>query len=248
MQDRDPMQEPFELSAEAFLGAPICPFCDHEMVVDEGRQTAMCYCPTCPYITETDVYDVTRSLLEMGWDKLRAAQTAAKYVPTSGDDEPLVPDRFVVDTMAKANWVLRKMSETQARLNETQAMLDAELARIARRGEEILEPLARRLEFFRSAFGEQLQEWAREEVAGGKQKSVKLLHGKVGFRKSPDALIVDDEAAAIAYADMMKLDGAVRKSLSRTVVKDWLKQRCDAEFAGCHIESGGDKFYIDVEA
>jgi len=51
-------------------------------------------------------------------------------------------------------------------------------------------------QFFQAAFGAQLEEFARQHLNGRKEKSVKLIHGTIGFKKWPDKLVVDDEEKA----------------------------------------------------
>ena len=226
---------------------PCCPFCDNGML--EGLDEFICDNPHCPYTNSEVVRDIVAALVEQGRDLLSAAQCAATYAVADSND-PVTAERFAVTDESSANWVLKKLAHLENRRNAAQVMIDQEIESITKRGREITDPLEKNIEFFRSAFGVQLQNWAAEQVAGQRARSVKLLHGTVGFRKQPDRVNVLDEARAIEIAEALGIPDLVRvrKELSKSAAKAALGTPEGAALAGVvELQPGSDAFYITPE-
>ncbi|MEM6392782.1 MAG: host-nuclease inhibitor Gam family protein [Planctomycetota bacterium] len=107
------------------------------------------------------------------------------------DLEAQVPERFQVTDNTSANWVVRRITEARAYAKRVATWAESE-ARRARREEE----------FFLARFSPELQAWLNRELAqrGGKQKSVNLPAGRVGFRLKAAKLVIDDNAAVRDWA------------------------------------------------
>ncbi len=249
-----PQSQPFTISKEFFSPEvtpdPSCPFCDTELA-QTGKTTFACENSICPYAVHEEVRDVVSALVEQGRDILQAAQIAAKYtVDYSEETDPVTPERFSVTDESSANWVLKKLAFYEARLSAYQTMIDNEIESIRSRGEQITGPITRQIEFFRAAFGDQLRAWTQEQIAGQKAKSVKLLHGSAGFRKSPERVNIIDEARAIKIAEELGLADVVRirKEISKTNAKAALGTPEGAALADViEIQPGEDVFYIKAE-
>jgi hypothetical protein len=100
-----------------------------------------------------------------------------------------VPADFAVRDQDTANWVVRKIAEArtyQQRIREWAAREEARAAREA--------------EWFLGRYGGELASWVEKQTAGGKRRSVALPAGVAGFRKQPQRVLVEDEAAVIAWA------------------------------------------------
>jgi phage host-nuclease inhibitor protein Gam len=151
-------------------------------------------------------------------------------------NEPTVPNEFHVHDDDSANWVIRKITEARAYSKRCAEWCDREQAR-AKREEE----------FFMFRFGQQLFQFARQKIseAGGRRKSVGLPAGTVGFRSEPAKLVVDDEAAVIAWAKQFvpELVGTVER-LSKSGLNDHLEQTGEIPDAGVHIEPARERFYV----
>jgi len=206
---------------------------------------------------------ILAQLLEAGQDLDQAREWVIDYV------EPAAA-KFAVSGLSSANWVMKRLAECEADEAEVRAMIDAEIESIRQRAERILQPIARKREFFSLVYGPQLEEFAKDRLEGQKTRSLKLLHGTIGFRKSPDKVVIDDEAAAIAalellavkdpdvYADAVRL----RKEVAKTVVKTIFQVNGMRELytlpadiddpswvptVAAHLEGGEDKFYTKPE-
>ncbi len=105
--------------------------------------------------------------------------------------EAQVPERFSVVDEGSANWVIRRIVEARAYAERVAAWAQIE-SRRARREEA----------FFLLRFGGQLEAWAQEQIAqrGGRQKSLNLPSGRIGFRTAPPKLVIYDESALLAWA------------------------------------------------
>ena len=103
------------------------------------------------------------------------------------DTEP----QFVIDSMERADWLLRKLGN-----------IAAEKARVKSQAAAILNELDNDDKSLRSYFGPQLEELIRKELAtrGGKKKSITLLQGTCGFRSVPGGLRLVEPDAALSYA------------------------------------------------
>ena len=193
-------------------------------------------------------YNVFEELLDSGWSSEEAQQMIIENRESAIDDGlPNVANRFAVTDMSSANWVLKQIASTQAELNNITEMVNAEIAAIIKRAERITKPLERRLEFFNNAYGYQLQEFAKAETEGKKSKSVNLIHGKIGFRKYPDKVVMDvDEDEVIQELKRKGKLYCIRttESIKHNEFKDTIPELAPG-FA--HIEPGEIKFYIKAE-
>lgn len=251
----------FGLPTEELLdGNTRCPLCGDGMTLEpvpdvikqtpDGGAAYVCYNPLCPYTTQPEVRDVIAALIESGRTPLMAVTIAANY--TADGEEPVSADRFHITDRSSANWVLKQMANIQRQIDNTQAMINNEMTAIARRGEKLLLPLARQLAFFENAFGPEIEDWLRKELDGQKIRSVKLLHGSVGFRKDANKMVVDDEQRAILtaklgdYHDVVRVKEEIKKTDLKTLIEN--DARAQELFSDCaHIEPGTDTFYIKPE-
>ena len=93
-------------------------------------------------------------------------------------------ERFTVTDASSAEWVMGKLAEKQAEIAEMGRQRDKMLARYNEWYEEGVSALTGDIAYFEKL----LADWAREELAGGKAKSISLPSGRVGFRASPAAV------------------------------------------------------------
>ena len=120
------------------------------------------------------------------------------------------PCAFVPTDENGVNWVLGKIADARARA-----------ARIRENAELMARAEERKAEALEWKYGANLQTWLRAEIAGGKRKSVRLLHGVLGYRAKPAGVHVTDDAAALAWAREF-LPGAVTVRLDKKVLADAL--------------------------
>src|SRR5688500_10586408 len=98
---------------------------------------------------------------------------------------------FVIDSPERANWLVRKIVECRQYAARAREFAEREQRRAAREERTLL-----------YLFGRQLETWAAWEIAarGGRQKSISLPAGTVGYRTVGPKLVIDDEAVALAWA------------------------------------------------
>jgi len=198
---------------------------------------------------------VLAQLIEAGHEPDEAREWAADCVIAEQPADEKEP--FSVTDMSSANWVMKKLAECDAAESEIAAMADKEYEAIRKRTEKLSTPIAHKREFFNLIYAPKLEEWAKEKLEGQKVRSVKLIHGVVGFRAGSESLVVDDEEAAIAAAEAYPEFAAfvrVKKEIVKSTLKDWLKENNITNFLGmaditvlAHIERGPDSFYIKPE-
>lgn len=191
-------------------------------------------------------WGIYNQLLAAGHDPDQAKDWVLEYVDP---DPPREAPRFAVTDLGSANWVLKKMAELDAAQQGYEELLAAEIKALTDRAQEILKPLARKREFFELVYGKQLEEWTAEQIKDQKARSVKLLHGSVGFRKGQDKLVIDDEEKALKWAEV-ECPEAIKQSILLTPAKAGLLKQCPETKAlkdVMHIEPGKDNFYIKPE-
>jgi hypothetical protein len=162
---------------------------------------------------------------------MNAKNSTAITPPISAEIEP--PESFEVTDAVSANWVIRKIIEARTYAKHVTEWAEGELRRAER--EE---------EFFLHAYGRQLEDWARAEIAKGRRKSIKLPAGTLGFRTDPPKLDVMDETKLIAWC-RASLPTALR--IETHVFKQHVKDHFTITGEcpdGASISGGGQRFYV----
>jgi phage host-nuclease inhibitor protein Gam len=135
------------------------------------------------------------------------------------------PDAFHVTDRKSADWVMAKKAEIAGNRVSIAAQYRAAVANFERldKQEAAKEAaLARR-------FDGELEAWAKEWLAGGKARSVQLLHGELAFRKSQGTTKITDMVRAVAF--VREVGGAEDVKVVETVTATTLKKLASATFA-----------------
>jgi Bacteriophage Mu Gam like protein len=134
---------------------------------------------------------------------LAVYQDAAEQYQTYLDQTLQDPQGFTVDNDSKADWALRKLAEARRRLQERQAFVDMELARLqawqAKLDAEDAR-LIRYLERLLATYFAQLHAQGRL----GRKKSYRLPHGQLTTHQVPTQWVVD-EAELLTWAEPLGL-------------------------------------------
>jgi len=162
---------------------------------------------------------------------------------------------FVVDSLAKANWVVDKINEKRAKIDEVNTAVNEMIDKYEAWGEEQTHDLQEEIDSLQML----LKPWARKELGSGKKKSIKLAGGVVGFRKGAEKWMMGGEVAAAGNEKLLtwvkrnaneyiKTIEAVRwadfkKKLN--VMKDGRVCTLDGEIVdGLTVEQEPDTFYV----
>lgn len=195
--------------------------------------------------------DVCAALMDAGWTYDDAMQMIVDNREIIEDtDAPEPTKRFEINDIHSANWVLKQIARTEEQVRELNDLANAEVDKILNRVSSIIKPLEHRIKFFEGAYGCQLEDWADKTLAGSKSKSINLIHGKVGFRKSPDMVVLDvDEDVAIEECKLLGLYNCIRvkEDVNKTELKKALQQSADELANIAHIEPGQNTFYVKAE-
>jgi hypothetical protein len=147
-----------------------------------------------------------------------------------------VPKSFAVDSEKSANWLVRKIVAARQYADHVKAWADHEQRRSAREEQCLM-----------FLFGRQLEAWAQAEIEkfNGRQKSLTLPAGTVGYRKLAAKLVVDDEAAVLSWARKNCPAAVVMSEKLSKVLFDEHVQKCgEIPDAGAHVEPETERFYI----
>ncbi len=226
-----------------------CPVCGTILRAIEDRHGSDYECPNaqCPFALSDDVNRVVDALTSDGADLVEACATALAFT-FDEEAKAAVENRFAVTDRTSADWVLKKMAECTRAIQEIQAEIDAEVAAITTRGSKLLEPYRDKLQFFQAAYSEQLKAFAAEEIGEGKKRSLDLIYGRLGFRKTQGTFRFLSEGDAIDWArandhpELLKV--SPRPAEFKKLIDD---EDCGPEIRNFAVVEGeAEKFYIEA--
>jgi len=158
-----------------------------------------------------------------------AGEDALEDAPVVADEEGA--EAFTPNTAEKADWVLGKIADSRARA-----------ARIRENAEAMAREQERQAEGLEWRYGAALEAFARQQLAGGKRKSLRLYHGVLGYRTRPASVSLTDTAAALSWA-RESLPAAVVETLDKKALTAALLDAGKAlPFAA--FQPAEDVFYI----
>lgn len=136
-----------------------------------------------------------------------------------------IAKRAVIGGMDSLEWamgVLAEAEENKARIN---AAAEEAFARIVARRDDLLRKVDGSAQFLRFAVETYAREH-RKELLHGKAKTVDLIHGAIQFRATPEALKVENEAAALEWcraqpveSDLVRVSYDINKKALNAHVK-----------------------------
>ena len=156
-------------------------------------------------------------------------------VASEADLAAMVPERFAVRDRAAAEWLVRKLVES-----------DAHIARVKEQAVREVRRTERERDFLRLRFGGELEAWTRTELAQrkGRSKSVLLLAGTVGFRACAPKLAIQQDDRLLAWAKRYcKAAVVVVERVSKTALNQHFKTTGDLP-AGTRLEPARETFYV----
>jgi phage host-nuclease inhibitor protein Gam len=129
---------------------------------------------------------------------------------------------WAVTDIDSADFAVGKVLAAQSRMSERKAVADKLHAEIDRRLQEANEDDHATIEFMTGC----LRPWVQAEIQALKGRTVKLVAGKAGLRRTPDRVEIDDEDALIEWAE----DNApelvrVKKRIDKKKLKETMKER-----------------------
>lgn len=193
--------------------------------------------------------ELVNALLADGWSQEDAEQTIAEFLAEAADDAKAIDQ--VEITKSYANWIIGKLARANRECADIDAMAAEEKARIDKRAAGLKKSWQNKVAFLTARYSQPLEQWAATELEGEKKRSVGLLAGSVGFRKRPDAVVLDmPDEEAIAYLEAQNFSDCVRvkKEVSKTNLKTALTGEGKQYISKvAHIEPGEDEFYIKTE-
>lgn len=194
---------------------------------------------------------LTQELIARGWDPEDAAQAVHEHL---GEAELDAVDVARPMDIGLANWVVGRAADAEAELASIDKMFTEEVERLKRRVDALKRPIQRRRESLLQIYGSALVEFARAHT-DSRRRSVNLLRGRIGFRKTPAMVVYDTSKERVL--DCLKHRGFERcirtvESVDKIALKDLLQSeltdRQREMLCGVvHLEPGQDKFYVDTD-
>lgn len=158
---------------------------------------------------------------------------------------------FVIDSLERADWAARKVAQARRRLAEAEMVADAELARV----QDWIQHQRDRCENDTMFLLDLLERYHRTELDDDpKRKTISLPGGaSLVARKAPDSLVVEDEAAAVAWCEANQPDAVVvLKKLDKPALKRVLSGTLDPATGelvpGLAVQTGEVKFSVKTDA
>jgi len=164
------------------------------------------------------------------------------YGDEEGFDTP-AHENFVIDTLEKAEWALRKKGTAQGEIERMETYAVYLTNRIMQRLEQITKVHRDTVDTMDAL----LRPWANVEIAKASgRKSVKLLAGTLGFRSSVPSLLVTDEVAAVKWLKKHKLKAMVRvkEEVKKAEVKKLIEEKGEIP-DGVELKPGETRFYAE---
>lgn len=169
------------------------------------------------------------------------------------EQEQVQEDSFVVDDENKANWALRKIKQYKDKIDNNNALAQAEIDKIEQWNNEVNKQAQESIDYFTSL----LTSYALNKKAEDpKFKSLKLPNGRFGFRKSQPKWVYDNDKVIETLekanlTDFIRVTKAPSKAEIKKafdVVGDKVVNPDTGEvIEGIEIEPQDDKFNLAVE-
>ena len=180
-------------------------------------------------------------------------KTAEKLSPTPEPPEVLAYERdegaWEITNQTSADWGMQRLAECEAEIAAVETQYQAALARLKARYDELVARSQRGIGYFRF----KLEQWAehnRSALLKGKAKSVQMLHGVIGWRKSGGRLKVEDKDALAAWLSGQPIESGlyrVKIEPEMRALQDYCRQ-ANVVPPGCVLEPERDDFYVKAEA
>jgi len=179
--------------------------------------------------------------------------TAEKLGPTPQDEWVADYEReegsWEITNQTSADWGMQRLAECLAEVDEIGRQYQAAVDRLIKRRDELVARAERGIGYFRF----KLEQWAehnRSALLKGKAKSVQMLHGCLGWRKSGGRLKVEDKDALAAWLSGQPIElGLFRMKIEPEMraLQDYCRQ-ANVVPPGCVLEPERDDFYVRAEA
>jgi phage host-nuclease inhibitor protein Gam len=152
---------------------------------------------------------------------------------------------FVVDSLEKAEWCLRKLAKLAQEDAEDEAMAQREIERIQAWLEARKKPRQQSREFFEEHLRRFHQRLLEEDPKGN--KTVKLPHGTLKARKLPDKWEYDEQAI-VEWAKVNARIELIRikEEPDKQAIKEYVKMTGEV-IPGVTVTRQGIKFDVEVE-
>lgn len=171
-------------------------------------------------------------------------------IPESIEDELL--DEFGDELEGRAAWdhvaanrVVSRIREERRQIELVEQQFRDQLTLISNRVSELRDAHEKRIEWLLGHAEAGLREFVEREIAGKKERSVTLLSGRIGFRKSPDALEITEQDTVMEWCKANLPDAIkVVESVQKTPIKQHVKATGEIP-PGTEYKPGEDRFYIE---
>lgn len=154
-----------------------------------------------------------------------------------------------ITTPGSADWALSRLIDLRREAARADELEREAVARVKVRADALRARAERGRQFFES----KLRSWAEanraELLGGGKNKSVALLNGSCGWRKSGGGLRVVDEAAALEWARQQPVEAdalRVKESVNVAAIKAAFKRSGEIP-SGFEIEPEIESFTVRLD-
>jgi phage host-nuclease inhibitor protein Gam len=185
------------------------------------------------------------SVLEL----INAGEVPDAFAGYEDEQDPSVGGGWLIADLGSADWALSRVIECQAEAEEIDRQAEAAIARIRKRAEALKEKAARGEAFFRARLI-MFAETHREELLTGKKKSREFVHGRIGWRKKAERLVVKDLKALLAWLATQPVEAGlyrVRLEPELRALQERFKA-CGEIPAGCDVEPETETVEIKTEA
>jgi phage host-nuclease inhibitor protein Gam len=154
-----------------------------------------------------------------------------------------------IPDLAAADWALRRLAECEEEAAEVDRQAAAAIEAIRARAEELKTRSERGASYFRFQLT-LFAETKRADLLAGKKKSRDFVHGRLGFRSSPERLRVADPEALEGWLLAQPVEaGLYRMKIAPEMraLNDLLKTSGEVP-PGCEVEASRETITIEATA
>lgn len=166
-----------------------------------------------------------------------------------GEAELAKAEAWQITTLGGADWTISRLIDLRREAERADELEREAIERVKTRADRLRERAERGRRFFEG----KLRSWAEahrdELLGGGKKKSISLLAGSVGWRKSGGGLRMVDEAKALEWARSQPVEAdalRIKESVNVAAVKKAFKATGEVP-SGFDVEPEVESFSVRLD-
>lgn len=182
--------------------------------------------------------------------ELVAAAEAQPFADYRDAEDEKVTAAWAIENTVSADWAFERIAAMQREAAELDAQAKAAKARIDAKVAQLKSRIQRGIGFFEFKLLEYAERNRKALLGGGKKKSRSFVHGVLGWKSSPERLVVTDAKALEAWLATQPVEsGLYRQTIAPEMkaLQALFKEKGEVP-PGCDIKPETDEPYVKIDA